>query len=951
MKNHFEFAFDAALIGMSLVSTDGRFLDVNPAFAAMLGLERSDLIGRTFQEITHPEDLEADVGQLERCLSGEIDGYEMDKRYIRSDGREIWVHLHVGVVRDPAGSALHFVSQVQDITEQLHQLDALETSRARFAAMVEHGSDLIAICDIEGKLRYASPAYSRVLGLDPEGAIGVDLLELVHPDDREKVITIGAELLDQPKGSMTFDFRFAHADGSWRWVEATLTNRLEDPAVAGFVVNTRDVTERIATTERLTHQATHDPLTGLPNRTLLEDRLVQARASARRHAETLALLYLDIDYFKVINDRHGHVFGDHVLVAAAERLTASARTGDTIARLGGDEFVIVAGLADVRAADELARRICRAFDDPFTIDGHLVQTSVSIGLAIDDGFDTGVGLIEAADHALYEAKAAGRGRWAWFEASGSELTAIGAAATQPDTPLSPELARLANRYRANLDAAAQPLVVHIEGQVVAVTAASVELLGYCTGEELLGRHLFDFVMNLSLDPASAADRAALSEGWAEPVVAELRRSDGSPVVVEVSTLPVIWDGRPAHQLLLCPMDPDWRDLASAAQVEARGEPALVTDLDLRIVAWNEEAAAIFGWDDRRALGQPLGTEVPISTGDGGMGRALAEVFSMGAWTGPAHQRLPDGSVVAVEVSIDLVRSSIGRPIGFCIASGVDAAPADAERDSELLAELARAVDRNELVVAYQPIVDADGCTVKVEALVRWQHPSRGLLLPGSFVPAAERSPWMRALTSDVLHQACEQVARWRADAAPDLELTVNVSARDLADPALIDDVLDALRATRLPPEALWLEVTETSVAIDDDVTIAGLAQLKSIGVRLALDDFGTGFANLAQLHRFTPQALKIDRVFIDRLAANEHDATIVRAVLRLGRDLDVTVIAEGVETVDQHARLREMGCSLFQGYLFSGPQPPDPTPPWLTRALRPRAVETPPSREADRVDG
>jgi EAL domain-containing protein (putative c-di-GMP-specific phosphodiesterase class I) len=267
----------------------------------------------------------------------------------------------------------------------------------------------------------------------------------------------------------------------------------------------------------------------------------------------------------------------------------------------------------------------------------------------------------------------------------------------------------------------------------------------------------------------------------------------------------------------------------------------------------------------------------------------------------------------------------------------------------MISELRRALEREELVLHYQPKVElATGQVVGVEALVRWQHPTRGLLLPGSFVPAAERSPWMRALTSDVLHQACDQVARWRTDAAPDLELTVNVSARDLADPALIDDVLDALRATRLPPEALWLEVTETSVAIGDHVTIGGLARLKAIGVRLALDDFGTGFANLAQLHRFTPQALKIDRVFIDRLATNDHDATIVRTVLRLGRELDVTVIAEGVETVDQHARLKDMGCSLFQGYLFSGPLPPEPTPPWLTRALRPGIAET---RETERVEG
>jgi PAS domain-containing protein len=240
---------------------------------------------------------------------------------------------------------------------------------------------------------------------------------------------------------------------------------------------------------------------------------------------------------------------------------------------------------------------------------------------------------------------------------------------------------------------------------------------------------------------------------------ELRRADGAPIVVEVSTLPVIWDGRPAHQLLLCPMGPDWHDLAAADPAGARAEPALITDLDLRIVSWNEEAAAVYGWDDRLVLGQPLGTAVPLSTGDGGVGRALAEVFRVGAWAGPAHQRLPDGSVITVDVAIELVRNRIGRPVGFCIASDAASAPAVPVQDSELVTELERAVDENELVVAYQPIVDANGRTVKVEALVRWQHPSRGLLLPGSFVPAAERSPWMRAVTATC---STRPAGRWPA---------------------------------------------------------------------------------------------------------------------------------------------------------------------------------------------
>jgi diguanylate cyclase (GGDEF)-like protein/PAS domain S-box-containing protein len=403
--------FDAAPIGIALVAPDGRFLQVNAALCRIVGYERDDLVGRTFQSITHPDDLDADVTDLQRCLAGEIDGYDMEKRYIHRAGHPVWVHLTVGVVRDAAGGATHFVAHIMDVTERRAAVAALSASEARFAAMVENGSDMIALTDPEGRLTYASPAYRKILGLDPEARLGSELLAGVHPDDQERVMTAGAALLGTPAASCRIEFRFAHGDGSWRWVEATLTNRVEDPAVGGFVINTRDVTERVLAAERLAHQATHDALTGLPNRTALDGRLLAADAATRRHGEVLAVVYVDVDHFKDVNDTYGHHVGDELLRQVAARLSSTVREDDTVVRLGGDEFVIVAEVADDAAAEVLAGRVCESFHTPFVVEGTPLRVSGSAGVATNANRAAPSTLLGASDGALYCAKALGRDNW------------------------------------------------------------------------------------------------------------------------------------------------------------------------------------------------------------------------------------------------------------------------------------------------------------------------------------------------------------------------------------------------------------------------------------------------------------------------------------------------------------------------------------------------------------
>ncbi|HEX7134452.1 MAG TPA: PAS domain S-box protein [Iamia sp.] len=404
--------FDGAPIGMALLALDGHFVRVNRAMGRSLGYAEGELVGSTFETVRHEADRVSDDAQVARCLAGEVDGYEIDRRYRHRDGHEVWAHLNVVLVRDGDGAPSHFLVQMLDVSDEHVATASLAASEARFTAMVEHGSDLIAIIDPAGELVYASPAYRTVLGYDPATLTGRPLHEDVHPEDRDGIMELGATLSEIPGGSVTAQFRFAHADGSWRWVEATMTNRLDDPAVAGFVINTRDVTDRVLALELAAHRAAHDALTGLPNRALLEDRMSHAEGVAARHGEQLAALYVDVDHFKDVNDTFGHRTGDLVLTEVADRLRRVARDDDTVARLGGDEFVVAGTVPHPDAAEALASRICEAFSEPFGVhDWARLPLTVSVGVALS-GSDIGpLGLLDAADQALYEAKSRGRDRW------------------------------------------------------------------------------------------------------------------------------------------------------------------------------------------------------------------------------------------------------------------------------------------------------------------------------------------------------------------------------------------------------------------------------------------------------------------------------------------------------------------------------------------------------------
>ena len=494
------------------------------------------------------------------------------------------------------------------------------------------------------------------------------LADLVAAKDRPRV----AQLLlrDDGMGStQTLEFALRSARGDLE-VEAACTNLLDHQDIRGIVFNIRDISERKQLELELRDQAIHDQLTGLPNRTLLNDRLEHAFAVQQRdrNHHDLAVVFIDLDEFKSINDGLGHAAGDELLRAVARRLESAVRDADTVARSGGDEFALVLDSTFSAAdTDDTADRILDVFKRPFLLAGEEHIIGASVGIAVSNGETVNAAtLLQEADIAMHAAKLSGK--------------------------------------------------------------------------------------------------------------------------------------------------------------------------------------------DRRETYKP------------GM-----------------HQEVIDRL--------------------------------------QLEADLRHAVDRNELAVVYQPLVDlASGALSGVEALMRWQHPTRGLLAPGSFIPAAERSGLIIPMGRWLLRQACSDLRDWdRLAHTPPLRLNANLSARQLDDPGLFADVAAALARSQLDPARLTLEITETILVDDLDSVITVLDKLKALGVELSIDDFGTGYSSLSYLGRLPVDEIKVDQSFIAAMTESEEAANLVRSVIRLAHDLHLRTIAEGVETQQQLDQLHQTDCELVQGYLFDPP--------------------------------
>jgi diguanylate cyclase (GGDEF)-like protein/PAS domain S-box-containing protein len=320
--------------------------------------------------------------------------------------RASWIREQIVKVDD--GIAL----TSSDITEQKLTEMALRERDERFQALLSHAVDVVCIVDAGGTVRYASPAVERVLGYTVEEFRAFHPFDLVHPEDLETCLEQWRTIGREADGRMTFEVRAQHADGGLRWTEVTIRDLRDDAHIEGLVVHFHDVTDRHSAEQALRHQTLHDGLTGLPNRALLLDRLAHALDRALRRESGVAVLFLDVDHFKAVNDTIGHAGGDALLREVALRLRATVRPEDTVARLGGDEFVICCEeITDPDAAVVMADRVREAFSVPFHPDGHEITVGTSIGVAIADAdTESPESALRDADTAMYVAKARGRDR-------------------------------------------------------------------------------------------------------------------------------------------------------------------------------------------------------------------------------------------------------------------------------------------------------------------------------------------------------------------------------------------------------------------------------------------------------------------------------------------------------------------------------------------------------------
>ncbi|MFN8038605.1 MAG: EAL domain-containing protein [Acidimicrobiales bacterium] len=649
----------------------GRCVYVNERWQEITGLTADEALGDGWRRIVHPDD-RAWLGVDREPGSSEPTPLQAEFRVVRPNGETRWVAIRTAALVDDGGNRQGNVGTLEDITDRIEA----QRDNQRLIDIFEATNDLVGIADPDGRLLYLNQASRRFFDLPEHGGLdGLNLVDKLPPSVVDRLEPEIVPLLDRD-GMWSGELSLVRADDALVPVLAQLlVHRDAEGRMEFFSAVMHDISERKEFESALAHQATHDPLTGLPNRTLLLDRLGVAIDRAVRRGGRVAVLFLDLDHFKVVNDSLGHALGDRLLVAIAERLKVALRPDDTIARFGGDEFVVLCEELHGRAdAIAIADRVNAAVSGPFVIDDVEVFVGMSIGIAFPDRLGDDLDpatLIRDADAAMYRAKERGRGRW----------------------------------------------------------------------------EVFDNAMR-----ASAVDRL---------------------------------------------------DIENA---------------------------------------------------------------------------------------------------------------------------LRRAIERRELRVFYQPVVHlGTGGIVGVEALLRWEHGERGLLLPGDFITVAEETGLIVPFGTWVLEQACRQLVRWQT-AHPDLprlSVAVNLSGRQLGHPKLVDDIGEVLSDTGIDPAQVELEITESVLMDDVEMSEETLQRLKALGVRLAVDDFGTGYSSLSYLRRFPVDLLKVDRSFVDGLGSDPSDSAIAAAVITLAHTLGLEAVAEGVETETQLAELRRLECDTAQGFLLARPAPGD----------------------------
>lgn len=414
-EERFRATFQQAAVGIAHIAPDGRWLRVNDKLCAIVDHPREELLRQDFQSITLDEDLASELVLMREAMDGDSDSYRLEKRFLRRDGTQVWTGVTVSLARTPSGQPKYFIAVIEDISARKQTEESLRLAQRALEA-TGNGIVITDCRQPDNPIVYVNPAFERITGYSAAEALGRNC-RFLHGEDHNQAGTrnLGEAVANTREAKVVL--RNYRKDGRLFWNELLIAPvRAEDGSVTHFVGVQNDISEQKQAEEKLLHMATHDALTGLPNRTLLQDRLAQAIGYADRLRHLVAILFIDIDRFKNINDSLGHIVGDTLITTLAQRLRGAVRAVDTVARVGGDEFVVV--LTDIqREADvnQVISSLLTAIGEPVAVDGHALTVTASIGIGLypHDGQDV-TSLLKNADTAMYRAKDAGRNSYRFY---------------------------------------------------------------------------------------------------------------------------------------------------------------------------------------------------------------------------------------------------------------------------------------------------------------------------------------------------------------------------------------------------------------------------------------------------------------------------------------------------------------------------------------------------------